>query len=146
MDIIFNMDFLTHLQGGNSIEVWVSGIAWSFVGIALVKLFYYKRTSAFSFKFWINDNIKDVGLGFLLSLIVLRMGNFGVRMFERAFDWQIGEVEDFVAFMIFVSIFIQYKLHKNREPISKEVVEEMEECNRKYRSNRHNRREKNGEL
>ena len=139
------MDFLKHLQGGNSIEVWISGIVWSFVGIALVKLFYYKRVGTFSIKFWLNDNIKDVGLGFLLSIILLRMGKFAIRMFERAFEWEIGEVEDFVAFMIFVSIFIQHKLHKNREPISKDVANRMDECNREYRDhhrdNRNNRRE-----
>lgn len=125
------MELWKQLQGGNTIEIWFAGLIWTIIGISLVKLYYYKKNYKFNLKYWLNDNIKDVALGLLISLVLLRMGNFGLRIFEKVFSYKLGEVKDFVAFMLFASIFIQYQLHKRRKPISKEVETEMLQSNSK---------------
>lgn len=120
---------IKHLQGGNALEVWIAGLIWTCIGIALVKLYFYKREYKFNILYWLNDNIKDVGLGLLICLILLRMGNLAIKLIEQISNYQLGEVKDFVAFLLFTAIFIQYRLHKARKPISKEIATEMVECN-----------------
>ena len=124
------MELIDHLQGGNPIEVWIAGLIWSGMGIALVKVYYYRKEYNFNIKYWINDNIRDIGVGFLIAIVLLRMGDIAIKIIEQVSNYNLGEVNDFVAFMLFSSIYIQYKLHINRIPISTKVASKMVRSNR----------------
>lgn len=110
--------------GQHAIEIWLSGIYWALLSIILVKVYYYNAANKFNLKYWFNDNIKDVILGFGATLLVLRLGDYAFHIAEQ-FGFNVGEVNDFVAFIIPVSIYIQYKLHNSRKPISKRIESEM---------------------
>jgi len=113
------------LLGEHAVEVWIAGIWWSFLGIVAVKLYYLNPKVKFSFKFWINDNFLDVVKGLFWALIILRLGDYIIHLAQDKLDWSIPETTDFVIYMIVISGFIQYKLHKKRKPVSKKIAQEM---------------------
>jgi len=111
--------FLEQLLGQHGWEIWIAGLIWSLLGIALIKIYFYDKTVRFSLKFWLNDNFRDVLLGIVANLILLRLGDYGIQLLTERFGYDIGTTSDFVGLMIVVSAFIQYKLHKNREKLKK---------------------------
>lgn len=119
------MELLNQLLGKHAIEVWIAGLAWSLAGIIAVKLYFLNSKVKFSLKYWLNDNLVDVLKGMFWAMVILRMGDYVLHLAKDKLEWTIPETTDFVIIMIVVSGFIQYKLHKNRKPISKAVEEEM---------------------
>lgn len=120
---------MEHFLGQHAIEIWLSGMYWALFSILLVKVYYYNPAHKFQLKYWLNDNLKDVLLGFGLSLLVMRLGDYAFHIASE-FGFNVGEVTDFVAFIIPVSIYIQYKLHKNRKPLNKYLEYEMHQHNK----------------
>lgn len=119
------MELLHQLLGEHAIEIWVAGMFWSLLGIIAVKLWFLNSKVKFSLKFWLNDNLIDVIKGMFWALVILRLGDYILHLAEDKLKWTIPETTDFVIYMIVISGFIQYKLHKNRKPISKTVAEQM---------------------
>lgn len=124
------MEEITFL-GEHSLSTWIEGIIWSFMGIALIKVYYYDNSVGFNWKYYLNDNIKDILLGILSSLIVLRMGSYVISVIQNGFGIEIPYTEDVVSLVIVISAYIQVKLHKNRKPISRKIKEEMRMQNMK---------------
>ncbi|GAB4160803.1 MAG: hypothetical protein Tsb0033_17230 [Winogradskyella sp.] len=122
------MEFINQLLGEHALEVWAAGLLWSLGGIFAVKIYYFPSETKFSwqnFKFWLNDNLIDVIKGILWALVILRLGDYILYLAEEKLQWTIPPTTDFVVVMIVISGFIQYKLHQNRKPISKNVQEDM---------------------
>ena len=119
------MELLHQLLGEHAIEVWLAGVFWSLLGIIAVKLYFLNSKVKFSFKFWINDNGLDVVKGMFWAVVILRLGDYVIHLMRDKFEITIPETTDFVIYMIVISGIIQYKLHKNRKPLSKRVSEEM---------------------
>lgn len=111
--------------GEHGLQVWIAAMLWTMVGIAIVKTYYYNRANKFNLRFWLNDNLKDVLLGFLSCLVGLRLADQLIHLLaENGISLPI-DTDDFVIVMLVVSIYIQNRLHKNRNPISKNVENEM---------------------
>lgn len=119
------MEILHQLLGEHSIDIWIAGMFWSLLGILAVKIYFLNAKVKFSLKFWLNDNLIDVVKGLIWALIILRMGDYAIHLLIERFDFNLPETTDFVIYMILISGAIQYRLHKNRTPISKKVDAEM---------------------
>ena len=114
------------LFGEHGFEVWIGAFIWTLIGIVLVKTYFYNSANKFNLKFWLNDNLKDTLLGLLSSLVILRLGDGTLHILEDKFDYSVPfDTNDFVGFLLVVSIFIQYKLHKARKPISNFIKTQM---------------------
>jgi hypothetical protein len=122
---------LQEIGGDHTIEVWIAAFFWSLIGIIGIKLWAYKKRNKFNFKFWINDNSRDILLGILLSMVILRLGDYLIYIINNNTSFKIPETEDFIAMMIVISAYVQYKLHKSRLPISNRIKDEMNEYNKK---------------
>lgn len=116
--------FIDQLLGEHTFAIWVAGILWAFIGIAAFKLWSVWKAKnkdpkfKFSFKTWFNENTIDFMIGVVVALIVLRMGDYSFQLAAKfGYDW--GRSEDFVAAMIPISAFIQWRLDKARIKISK---------------------------
>ena len=112
------MNIKNAILGGHGWQVWLAALVWTLVGIIIVKVFYYNRKVKFNLKYWINDNIKDVALGFLFCLIMLRLGDGAIHILEERFQYDVPfDTDDFVGVLLILSIFLQNRLHKKRTPI-----------------------------
>lgn len=123
------MNILNELLGENALEIWIAGIFWAFFGIISVKLWFLNSEVKFNLKYWLNDNILDIVKGLIWALVILRLGDIVIQILKNKFGYDLPETTDFVAAMILISGFIQYRLHKKRKPISKKVADEMEKNN-----------------
>ena len=111
-------EFLRQLLGDNNGAIWLAGMIWSLIGVLLIKVYFYDRnTGKFNFKFWLNDNGRDVLLGIIISAIALRLGDYSLEFLRDKFGYNLGETSDFVGAMILISAFVQYKLHKKRHKL-----------------------------
>lgn len=117
--------FLQQLLGQHTLAIWGAGIIWSILGIALVKVWAIPRGVKLKPLFWLNDNIRDIILGLLSSLVLMRLGDWGIHLIKQNFWENMPETTDIVAIMIVISGALQYWLHKKRKPISKSIKEEM---------------------
>lgn len=126
------MKIFDELLGAHAIEVWIAGMFWALLGIIAVKL-YYAPSKGFNIKYWLNDNLIDVLKGFLWALVILRLGDYVLKLIATKLDFTIPETTDFVIVMIVISGFIQYKLHKKRKPISKKIETKMKVHNNNYK-------------
>jgi hypothetical protein len=122
---------LQEIGGDHTIEVWVAALFWSLIGIIGIKLWAYKKRNKFNFKFWLNDNVRDIIFGIILSMVILRLGDYLIYIINNNTSFKIPETEDFIAMMIVISAYVQYKLHKSRTPISKRIQSEMNDYNEK---------------
>ena len=128
MEIISNT--LHAIFGEHAIDIWVAGFIWALIGIIGVKVWFLIREhhvniKSFKFKFWINDNAIDVIAGMVFSLIILRLGDYVIHLLQDKWAFTIPETTDFVIYMIVISGAIQWYLHKNRTPVSKDVQAKM---------------------
>lgn len=119
------MKLLHELLGEHTVEIWLAGVFWSIMGIAFIKVYFYNRKNKFSLKCWLNDNLRDVILGLIASLLILRLGDYVIHFLRDRFNFTIPETTDFVVYMIIISGSIQVYLHKKRKPLSKNVENEM---------------------
>ena len=104
-----------------SLSEWVKGIGWAFLGIIIVKI-YLIPPGDFKIWKWINENLRDVILGLLIAIALLRIGDAGIEFLADKLSFEIPEGIDIHAVMILVSGYIQKKLHENhkvRKPIKK---------------------------
>jgi hypothetical protein len=124
---------LQEIGGDHTIEVWVAALFWSLIGIIGIKLWAYKKRNKFNFKFWLNDNVRDIIFGIILSMVILRLGDYLIYIINNNTSFKIPETEDFIAMMIVISAYVQYKLHKSRTPISKRIQSEMNDYNEKLK-------------
>lgn len=120
--------FVDQLLGQHTFAIWAAGIIWALMGIVAFKLFVVVKKSystpgffkSWSWKVWFNENVLDIVFGILLALIVLRLGDYAFTVANKlGYEW--GQTEDFVAWMIAISAFIQWQLHKKRPKISSNV-------------------------
>jgi hypothetical protein len=93
---------------------WFKGIGWSFIGIAIVKTYYVPSNEKFDISKWLRENFRDVFLGILISIAILRIG-------DSAIDWILGKLNatlpeniDIHAAMIVISGYLQHWLHNNQ--------------------------------
>lgn len=122
-------EFINQLLGEHTVAIWTAGILWALIGIFAFKLFVVVKKSwsdpdflkNFRWKVWFNENVLDIVFGVLLALIILRLGDYTFELANKKFGYDWGRPEDFVAFMIPISAFIQWQLHKRRPVISKSV-------------------------
>lgn len=130
------MEFLKQLTeqllGQHTLEIWIAGIIWSFIGIIAIKMWYAPK-KGFKIKFWINDNLIDIFKGLIWALVILRLGDYTLQLIEKFWDYKLPPTTDFVGIMIVISGIIQYFLHKNRTPISQSMKEKMKEYNEKIK-------------
>jgi hypothetical protein len=113
------MNIETALFGEYGIEVWIASILWSFLGAVIVKVKFLPSNltwSDFKFKIWINENSIDFIKAILFSIIILRLGDTAINLFEYYAQELPIEIEDFIIFNLFISLYLQYKLHKSRKP------------------------------
>ncbi len=116
---------MEQLFGQHALSVWAAGIIWTLVGIALVKTYYYDRDVQFNLKYYLNDNVRDILLGTIIGLIVLRLGDYAVHFIQERVGFDVPQTKDFVGLMIIISAAIQVKLHKERNPVSKKIEAKM---------------------
>lgn len=113
------MDFQTALLGEHTVEIWIASLLWAFLGALIVKIKYLPKNlkwSEFSFKLWFNENIFDFIKAISYAVILLRLGDAAIQLFEHYSGDKIPfEVTDFAMFVMFVSIYIQVKLHNNKK-------------------------------
>lgn len=119
------MELLHQILGEHAIEVWIAGMFWALLGIIAVKLYFLNSKVKFNLKFWINDNAIDVAKGMFWAMVILRLGDYIIYLAEDKLDLTVPETSDFVIYMIVISGYIQYRLHKNRKPISSTVSKQM---------------------
>lgn len=126
------MELSNIFLGTHSGPVWVSGIIWALAGIALVKIYYYKPRNKFSLKFWVNDNLKDISLGLLATLLLLRIGDVAIlilALYMPSWAGILEGVNDSTIVVIIASVYIQVKLHKRGSPISTKLKSQMKKQN-----------------
>lgn len=111
--------FLNHLFGESTGAQYLASLVWILISIAGVKLFYYPAGIKFKFLKWVNENLKDVLLGIIVSFGVLRLGEWGISFVESKFALDLPEATDMISVIIIVTVLIQIKLHKERKPIVK---------------------------
>jgi hypothetical protein len=128
------MILINEFLGSQAVNVWLAGIPWSLIAIFAVKLFFIDSKKKFNFKYWLNDNILDIVKGFVWSLIILRMGDYAITMLTDKLQLDIPETTDFVIYMIVISGFIQYRLHKKRKAVSGTLKDEMKNYNEVFKT------------
>jgi AraC-like DNA-binding protein len=116
--------------GSHTLDIWLSGIFWVIIAILIYKVFEILKNGKFNletfkFKYWFNQNFFSILLGVILSLAILRLGDYAFHLAEK-FGYEFGETTDFVAWMIPISWFVQWRLEKFAKPvISKTIATDM---------------------
>lgn len=114
-------------------HIWIAGMIWAMIGAAFIKVLNYPKKAKFNLTYWLNDNLKDVLLGFLSSLIILRLGNYAYVLVQKYTTIDFDVPPDFVMFMILIAGAIQYYLHKKRKPFSVNIEKKMIESNKEIK-------------
>lgn len=112
------------------LDLWLSGFFWVGIALILYKIFEIIKSdkvtfNSFKWRLWLNANFFSVLFGMIASLLILRIGDYVFHIAEK-FGYPFIETTDFVAWMIPVTWFIQWKLEKYQKPaISINLKEEM---------------------
>lgn len=129
------MSLLNELLGTISVHTWISAcIVWIPMALVTYKLLEIVKSkkvtlSTFKIKYWLNANFFVVLFGYVLSLIILRLGDYAFYLAGK-FNYELGQTEDFVAWLIPLTWFIQWRLEAYKKPaISSEVKDEMTATN-----------------
>lgn len=112
------MDFKTAIFGQHDLSIWFASILWAFIGAIIVKAYYMpnKMTwTQFSLRIWIDENALDFIKSIVYAILILRLGDLAITLFEIYFEKLPIQIEDFVILNLFISIFIQNYLHKKRK-------------------------------
>ncbi len=104
-------------------ELWGSAIGWTLIGIALVKCIKYPYGVAFSLRTWINENIIDVMIGILITLIVVKLGD-GLFSIIATFFPQVKEITetlhkvdlDPIQLALVIAMVVQFKYVEKWRP------------------------------
>lgn len=103
-------------------ELWSHSLVWALIGIAFIKLLVYPRDTKFRFWFWIKDNLRDVALGLLLTLITIKLGAIIVDVLKlvgvdlTGIDVKIKEAGfDPVQLALIIAMVFQWQLWKRRK-------------------------------
>lgn len=114
------MELINEILGKHPLEIWGAGLIWSLIGIIAVKLYYLSdKIESFSLTFWLKDNGIEIIKGIIWAMVIIRLGDVAIDLLKDKFKYDLPETTDFVALMILISGFIQYKLHKKRKPLIK---------------------------
>jgi len=102
--------------GPHTWDIWAGALIWCLVGIALVKVYYYKPGTKFSFKVWLRENWKDVAVGFVLTMLLVRLGDPVIDLAAaQVSEWINVDISqmDTVASVTVIAMAVQWFLHKN---------------------------------
>lgn len=96
---------------------WLSALGWAIIGIAFVKVLIYPHGVKFDLWKWINENIKDVLAGLLLTLIALKLGLALLILIAKWAHIDLEGIEEALEsvnlnasqFALIVAIVFQYK-------------------------------------
>jgi len=66
-------------------HLWGSAIGWTLIGIAFVKAYVYNRKNEFKLGYWLSDNLQDVIVGVLLTLISVKLGEVIFQLIAKIF-------------------------------------------------------------
>ena len=111
----------------NTWKLWLDAIGWTLIGIAFVKAVKYPYGVNFSISTWLKENIIDVVIGILLTLIVVKLGEGVLAVIALAFP-QLKEVTetlhkvnlDPIQLSLVIAILVQWKyVEKWRPKINK---------------------------
>lgn len=112
---IFNVESTWHL--------WLGSLLWTLIGIAFVKTYtfpYGQKT--FSWKYWIKNNTRDVILGLLGTLILMKVGDAIIKIASAVgldTNGVATVLQDVnlnpVQLALVVAIIVQWKLHLRKE-------------------------------
>lgn len=119
-------EFINQVFGQHAWQIWGAGLPWSLIAIIGVKMKFLPsdmKWSDFKVKYWLNENGLDILKGILWAMLIMRLGDVAIHLIEKHAAFDVPETTDFVIVMIVISGFIQYRLHKNRTPISKKMEE-----------------------
>lgn len=116
------------LFGEHGLEIWIAGIFWVILSLLLYKLFELIKSNkvtmaTFKFRYWINANLFVCMFGIIASLLILRLGDYAFHIANK-FGYEFGETKDFVAWMIPITWFVQWKLEKLKKPVINKTVKE----------------------
>lgn len=100
---------------------WISALGWTILGIAFVKVLIYPYGAKFNLWKWVNENLKDVLAGLLLTLIALKLGLVLLILIAKWAHIDLDGIEealnavnlDSSQFALIVAIAFQYKQYKN---------------------------------
>ena len=126
--MFIELSIKTAFFGNQDISVWLAGLVWSFVGILGVKIWFLQNGfdfKTFSFKYWINDNLVDILKGLMISIVMLRLEDYGLSLLKNKFQINVPESADFVMILLVLSALVQIRLHKKRTPLSKSMQDKM---------------------
>jgi len=92
--------------GSHSIEDWVFAAFLGFLGFLVLKLLKFnknKTTGKFNFKYWIEDNIKEALLGFILFYSSFRFYDYIKVEFTKRI-WETDLINDKFLYVIVISL------------------------------------------
>lgn len=129
------MNLLKEILGSISIEIWIAAmVIWIPLALLSYKLLELIKSNkvtpnTFKIKYWVNANLFVILFGYILSLIILRLGDYAFFIANKL-GYELGKTEDFVAWLIPLTWFIQWQLEKYRKPaIIKDLRKEMDNIN-----------------
>ena len=96
---------------------WLSALGWALIGIAFVKVLIYPHGLKFNVWKWIDENLKDVIAGLLLTLIALKLGLVLLIIVAKWIHFDLEGIEEALnavnlnssQFALIVAIVFQYK-------------------------------------
>lgn len=130
--MFIELSIKTAFFGNQDLSVWLAGLIWSFVGIVGVKVWFLQNgfsLKTFSFKYWLNDNLVDILKGLVVSIVMLRLEDYGLSLLRDKFQINVPDSADFVMILLVLSAIVQIRLHKKRTPLSKSLKEQMSHLN-----------------
>ena len=113
---------MNELLGTLSIQTWISAmLVWIPLALFTYKLFEIVKSnrvtlSNFKIDYWFNANIFVIIFGYSLSLIILRLGDYAFDIASK-FNYELGTTDDFIAWIIPLTWFIQWRLEKFKKPV-----------------------------
>jgi hypothetical protein len=112
------MEFKIAVFGQHGLAIWFASLLWSFIGAVIVKVKYLPadlKWKNFSFKVWLGENAFDFIKSIVYAILILRLGDLTLQLFEKYYEKIPVQIDDFVVLTLFISIYIQYKLHNSRK-------------------------------
>lgn len=106
-------------------QLWTHSLVWTLIGIAFIKAYIFPyRTEKFSWKYWIKNNTKDVIIGILATLILMKLGDVALAIAAAVGLDTAGLAStlqtvnlDPTQLALIVSMFVQWHLHKRKDKL-----------------------------
>lgn len=109
-----------HFLGSHTFEDWAFASFLSLLGFIFLKFLKFrknKNTGTFDIKYWINDNIKEAVLGFILFYVSFRFYEYIKVEFNQRI-WETDLMNDKFLFAVVVSVASCTILEKLRTTLS----------------------------